>query len=44
GETLLVEAPKGYHVICVEGYPLGFVKSNNGTLKNQYPPHWRMMG
>lgn len=44
GETLLVEAQKGYHVICVEGHPLGFVKSNNGTLKNQYPPHWRMMG
>lgn len=44
GETLLIDAPKGYNVIGVEGHPLGWVKSNNGTLKNQYPPHWRMMG
>lgn len=44
GETLLYEAPKGYHVICVNGYPLGWVKAQNNTLKNQYPPTWRMMG
>jgi len=44
GETLLYEADKGYHVICVDGYPLGFVKAQNGSLKNQYPPNWRMMG
>ena len=44
GETLLIDSVKGYHVIGVLGYPLGWVKSNNGTLKNQYPPHWRMMG
>lgn len=44
GETLLVDSAKGYHVIGVSGYPLGWVKSHNGTLKNQYPPHWRMMG
>lgn len=44
GETLLHEAAKGYHVICVDGYPLGWVKAQNNTLKNQYPPTWRMMG
>ncbi|MGL6174025.1 MAG: RsmF rRNA methyltransferase first C-terminal domain-containing protein [Cellulosilyticaceae bacterium] len=44
GETLIYEAPKGYHVICVEDYPLGWVKAQNNTLKNQYPPTWRMMG
>jgi NOL1/NOP2/sun family putative RNA methylase len=44
GETLLYEADKGYHIICVDGHPLGFVKSQNGSLKNQYPPNWRMMG
>lgn len=44
GETLLHEAEKGYHVICLEGYPLGWVKAHNGTLKNQYPASWRMMG
>jgi NOL1/NOP2/sun family putative RNA methylase len=44
GETLLYEADKGYHVLCVDGYPLGWVKAQNGSLKNQYPPSWRMMG
>lgn len=44
GETLLHEAIKGYHIVCVEGYPLGWVKAQNNTLKNQYPPTWRMMG
>lgn len=44
GETLLYEAEKGYHVICIDGYPLGWVKAQNSTLKNQYPPSWRMMG
>ncbi|MEG0086165.1 MAG: RsmB/NOP family class I SAM-dependent RNA methyltransferase, partial [Niameybacter sp.] len=43
GETLLVEAPKGFNVIGVMGYPLGWVKSQNGTLKNLYAPNWRMM-
>ncbi|PHV71536.1 RNA methyltransferase [Sporanaerobium hydrogeniformans] len=44
GETLLYEAPKGYHVITVDGYPLGWVKAQNDRLKNEYPPSWRMMG
>lgn len=42
GETLLHEAPKGYHVICIDGYPLGWVKAQDGRLKNQYPASWRM--
>lgn len=44
GETLLVEANKGYYVVCVDGYPLGWAKGQNNTLKNQYPATWRMMG
>ncbi len=44
GETLLYEVPKGYYVITVDGYPLGWVKAQNNLLKNQYPPSWRMMG
>lgn len=44
GETLLIEAKKGYHVVAKDGFPLGFVKSQNGMLKNQYPPSWRVMG
>lgn len=42
GETILFEKPKGYYVICVDGYPLGWVKAQNGMLKNQYPPSWRL--
>ncbi|WP_053985329.1 RsmF rRNA methyltransferase first C-terminal domain-containing protein [Niameybacter massiliensis] len=43
GETLLIEAPKGFNVIGVMGHPLGWVKSQNGTLKNLYATNWRMM-
>lgn len=42
GETVLCDRPKGYYVICVDGYPLGWVKAQNGMLKNQYPPSWRL--
>lgn len=42
GETVLCDRPKGYYVMCVEGYPLGWVKAQNGMLKNQYPPSWRL--
>lgn len=48
GETLLIqpsEAPnsKGWHVLCADGYPLGFGKLVNQTLKNKYPAGWRIM-
>ncbi|MGL4361951.1 MAG: RsmF rRNA methyltransferase first C-terminal domain-containing protein [Cellulosilyticaceae bacterium] len=43
GETLLVDAPKGYHIVSFKNHPLGWVKSVNGLLKNQYPPTWRLM-
>lgn len=47
GETLLIEEgeaanKKGWHLLCVEGYPLGFGKLVNGTLKNKYPAGWRV--
>lgn len=42
GETILCQQPKGYHVVCVEGYPLGWVKAQDNKLKNQYPPSWRL--
>ena len=47
GETLTIlpeEAAhtKGWHLLCVEGYPLGFGKLVNGTLKNKYPAGWRV--
>lgn len=46
GETLdvsdLVSAKeKGWHLVCVDGYPLGFGKLAGQTLKNKYLPGWR---
>ncbi len=47
GETLSIlpeESPrqKGWQLLCVEGYPLGFGKLVNGILKNKYPAGWRV--
>ena len=46
GETIEADdlaAPKakGWHLVCVDGYPLGWGKLANGTLKNKYLPGWR---
>lgn len=47
GETIIFEAGevsgKGFMLLCVEGYPLGWGKLNNGTFKNKYHPGWRLM-
>lgn len=33
---------KGWQLVCVNGYPLGWGKLVNGTLKNKYHSGWRM--
>lgn len=33
---------KGWQMVCVNGYPLGWGKLVNGTLKNKYHAGWRM--
>ena len=33
---------KGWQLVCVNGYPLGWGKLANGTLKNKYHSGWRM--
>ncbi|ONI48377.1 RNA methyltransferase [Candidatus Epulonipiscioides saccharophilum] len=38
GETLFSDVMNGYHIFCVDDYPLGWVKALNGVLKNKYPP------
>ena len=45
GETVFTEKKlaNGYVLVCVDGYPLGWAKNNNGTLKNKYLSGWRMM-
>lgn len=54
GETLQLEpeeltiigedtAHKGYTLICVDGYPIGWGKYTPGMLKNELPAGWRWM-
>ena len=48
GETIevddLVKAKdKGWYLVCIDDYPLGWGKLANGTLKNKYLPGWRNM-
>lgn len=47
GETLIIEDSeaahkKGWHLLCADGYPIGFGKLVNGVLKNKYPAGWRV--
>ena len=47
GETLEVDdlvsdKEKGWYLVCVDGYPLGWGKLSRGTLKNKYLPGWRL--
>ena len=46
GETIDVDdlvspKEKGWYLVLVDGYPLGWGKLANGTLKNKYLPGWR---
>lgn len=41
GETLHADAPKGWILITVNGYPLGWGKGTGEFLKNHYPAAWR---
>lgn len=45
GETLeIMEAQdkeKGWRLVCVDGFPLGWGKISAGRLKNKYLPGWR---
>jgi len=40
---LAAEEPKGYVLVCVDGYPLGWGKWQQGALKNELAPGWRMI-
>lgn len=44
GETIEADEPmKGWVLICVDGYPLGFGKASGTTIKNKYLAGWRWM-
>lgn len=41
--TVTTDNPGGWQLISVDGYPLGWGKLTNNTLKNMYLPGWRWM-
>jgi len=53
GETVFAEdmdiavqgdaSPKGYVLVCADGYPIGWGKYADGMLKNMLPAGWRWM-
>jgi len=43
-ETLQVETEtEGLHLVCTDGFPVGWAKINGGMLKNLYPASWRIL-
>lgn len=44
GETLMAEGEKGWYLICMEGYSLGWGKLSGGMMKNHYPKGLRKSG
>lgn len=41
-DDLVSTGQKGWQLVCVDGYPLGWGKLANGTLKNKYLAGWRI--
>jgi NOL1/NOP2/sun family putative RNA methylase len=41
GETLMHKTEKGWTLVCVDGFPLGWAKGAGSMLKNMYPAGWR---
>lgn len=44
GETVECDGENGWCLVCVDGYPLGWGKRVNGTVKNHYPKGLRLHG
>lgn len=42
GETINIDAPKGYVLITYDGHGLGFVKNLGNRANNLYPKEWRI--
>ncbi|PKR83675.1 RsmF rRNA methyltransferase first C-terminal domain-containing protein [Heyndrickxia camelliae] len=44
GESIKAEGPKGWYLVQVDGYSIGWGKLANGVLKNHFPKGLRWMG
>jgi len=42
GETLNVDGEKGWRLVCIDGFPVGWGKQVEGYLKNYLYPDWRI--
>lgn len=42
-ETLMIGGEKGWTLVCLEDFPLGWGKQTGDYIKNYYPPSWRIM-
>ncbi|RKD31557.1 RsmF rRNA methyltransferase first C-terminal domain-containing protein [Thermohalobacter berrensis] len=42
GETLMVKKSKGWKLVCIDGFPVGWGKQTDSFLKNYYRAEWRM--
>jgi NOL1/NOP2/fmu family ribosome biogenesis protein len=40
-DDIVTQKDKGWFLVLVDGYPLGWGKLAGGTLKNKYLPGWR---
>ncbi len=43
GETLDITGERGWNMVCVDGFPLGWAKQLKDRLNNYYPSGWRWM-
>lgn len=43
GETLNLTGDRGWNMVCVDGFPLGWAKQLQDMLNNYYPSGWRWM-
>lgn len=43
GETLNITGERGWNLVCVDGYPLGWAKQLKDMLNNYYPSGWRWL-
>ncbi len=41
GETLNITGERGWNMVCVDGFPLGWAKQLKDMLNNYYPSGWR---
>ncbi|PKM49889.1 MAG: SAM-dependent methyltransferase [Firmicutes bacterium HGW-Firmicutes-7] len=41
GESLNLDAPEGYNMVCVDDFSLGWAKKTGNILKNKYCAGWR---